>query len=79
MNKQQFEQNISKIHEIFNAQQNHLNSLSAGINKPGKEQDILSDFLDTLNIEKNSETYYIAAARIADKKVEPLDVYAEKL
>ncbi len=40
---------------------------------------MLDDFLDTLGLEKNSETYYIAAARIGDKKFEPLGIYLEKI
>ena len=47
MNKQKIEQNISRIHEIFNKQQDHLNSLSDGINDAGKQRDILDSFLDT--------------------------------
>jgi len=78
MNKQQFLENISKIHDIFNKHEAHYNSLSNGINSEWPEREVLDDFLDTIWIEKNSETYYAAAARIGDKKFEPLDVYLEK-
>jgi len=78
MNKQQFLENISKIHDIFNSHESHYNSLSDGINEQGSERDILDDFLDTLGLEKNPETYYAAAVRIGDKKFEPLDIYLEK-
>ncbi len=79
MNKQQFLQNISRIHEIFNANESHLNTLSYGISQKGEARDILDDFLESLGLEKNMETYYIAASRIGDKKFEPLDIYLEKI
>ena len=78
MNKQQFLENISKIHDIFNKHESHYNSLSRGINAQWEERDILDNFLDALGLEKNAETYYAAAARIGDKKFEPLDIYLEK-
>jgi len=78
MNKQQFLENISKIHDIFNSHEAHYNSLSKWVNTPWEQRDILDNFLDTLWIEKNSETYYAAASRLWDKKFEPLDIYLEK-
>jgi len=78
MDKQKFLENIAEIHILFNRQERHLNSLTEGIQNSGKNRDILDDFLDVLGLEKNSETYYIAAARIGDKKFEPLDIYLEK-
>jgi len=79
MNKQQFLDNISKIHDIFNTHEAHYNSLSEWINKQWEQRNILDAFLDALWLEKNNETYYAAAARIGDKKFEPLDIYLEKL
>ncbi len=78
MNKQQFLQNISKIHTIFNTHEAHYNSLSKWVNELWEQRDILDNFLDTLDLEKTPETYYAASARIWDKKFEPLDVYLEK-
>jgi len=78
MNKQQFLENISKIHDIFNAHEAHYNGLLNWINNEWSERNILDDFLETIWIEKNSETHYAAAARIGDKKFEPLDIYLEK-
>ena len=78
MDKQQFSENISRIHEIFNAHEDHLNTLSKWILEPWKHREVLDDFLDVLSLEKNTETRYIAAARIWDKKFEPLDIYLEK-
>ena len=78
MNKAQFLENISKIHDIFNAHEAHYNSLSEWISTPGEYREVLDTFLDTLGIEKNAETYYAAASRIGDKKFEPLDIYLEK-
>jgi len=79
MNKQQFLENISKIHDIFNAHEAHYNALSQGVNDQWEQRDILDNFLDTIWVEKNPETYYAAAARIGDKKFEPLDIYLEKI
>ena len=78
MNKVQFTENISKIHDIFWKNQKHLNTLSNGIQNEWSERNILDNFLDVLWLEKNSETRYIASARIWDKKFEPLDIYLEK-
>lgn len=78
MNKQEFLQNISKVHDIFNRHEAHYNSLSNGVNSKGKQRDILDDFLENIEVEKNAETYYAAAARIGDKKFEPLGIYLEK-
>jgi len=78
MDKQQFLENISKIHDIFNTQEAHYNSLSNWVDSPWEQRDILDNFLDTLDLEKNPETYYCAATRIWDKKFEPLDIYLEK-
>ncbi len=79
MNTTQFLENISKIHDIFNAHEAHYNSLSIWINTSGEYRDILDTFLESLDLEKNPETYYAAAARIGDKKFEPLDIYLEKI
>lgn len=79
MNKKQFEKNLEQIHTLFQDQEKHLNALSQGISEGGKEREVLDDFLKAHNIEKNSETYYIASARIGDKKFEPLDNYLEKI
>ncbi len=79
MDKRQFLQNISKIHGIFQAHESHYNNLSSGINTLGEDRDILDSFLGTLWLEKTPETYYAAAARIGDKKFEPLDIYLEKI
>ncbi|MDA9129418.1 invasion protein CiaB [Candidatus Gracilibacteria bacterium] len=78
MNKDQFLKNISKIQDIFSKQQEHLNTLSNGINSEGPEREILDSFLDELGLEKNTETRYIASARMGDKKFEPLQIYLEK-
>ncbi len=78
MNKQEFLKNISRIHEIFNANEGHLNMLSNWISQDSEQRDILDSFLDDLALQKNVETRYIAAARIWDKKFEPLDIYLEK-
>ena len=78
MNKQQFLENITRIHELFHANEKHLNSLSNGVSQEGKQRDILDDFLGTMWLEKNAETYFAAASRIGDKKFEPLDIYLEK-
>lgn len=79
MDKQQFLDNISKIHDIFNTHEAHYNSLSNWINSQGKEREILDTFLNSIGLEKNAETYFAAAARIWDKKFEPLDIYLEKI
>jgi len=78
MNTEQFLENISKIHDIFNTHEEHYNSLSKWITAEWSQREILNQFLDTIWIEKNPETYYAAAARIGDKKFEPLDIYLEK-
>lgn len=79
MDQEQFEINISRIHKMFQKQEEHFNTLSEWISQKWEARDILDNFLETLELEKNSETYYIAAARIWDKKFEPLDIYLEKL
>ena len=79
MMREQFEINISQIHKIFQQQEEHFNTLSGWISQKWEARKVLDDFLETLGLEKNTETYYIAAARIWDKKFEPLDIYLEKL
>ena len=79
MNQTTFLENISKIHEIFNSNEAHLNGLAEGIQKEGNQREILDTFLDSLGLEKNSDTRFIAYARIAGKKFEPLDIYLEKI
>ena len=79
MNQTLFLENISKIHEIFNSNEAHLNGLAEGINSDGAQREILDCFLDELGLEKNSDTRYVAYARIAGKKFEPLDIYLEKI
>ncbi len=78
MNKEQFLENLSKIHAIFQEEEKHLNTLSHGIQNTGKEREVLDDLLDTLQLEKNAETYFAAAARIGDKKFEALEMYLKK-
>lgn len=79
MDTKTFLQNITTVHEIFWAFEAELNGLSEWINKEGKQQKVLDVFLDTLWLPKNSETRYIASARIGGKKFEPLDIYLEKI
>ena len=79
MHKEQFTKNISKIHELFETQQWHLHSLVEWIQNDGEARNILDNFLETLSLEKNEETRYIAHARICDKKFEPLQIYLEKI
>ena len=79
MNKEQFIKNISKIHELFESQQSYLHNLVKWIQSDGDARSILDDFLETLGLEKNEETRYIAHARICDKKFEPLQIYLEKI
>lgn len=78
MNRQEFLQNIAKIHELFQETEAHLNSLSNGIHTSCEERKILDDFLNAMWLDANPETYFSAAARIGDKKFEPLDIYLEK-
>lgn len=79
MNRQEFLIQIARIHELFSENEKHLNTLSDGINSEGPQREILDTLLDTLRLPKNAESRYAAAARIGDKKFEPLEIYLEKL
>ncbi len=79
MNKEQFEENIGKIHKIFEENEKHLWELSKWISAEWSQREILDDFLNTLGLEKNSETRFATSARICSKHFEPLDIYLEKI
>ncbi len=79
MNTSAFLQDVSRIHELFQKNEQHLNSLSEGISKNNWQRKVLDDILDVLQLDKNEETYFAAATRIGQKKFEALDIYLEKI
>ena len=79
MNRQDFERNLLRVHQIFAENEKILNNLSLGIVSYNQEREILVEFLEHLELENTSETRYAASARIGNKKFEPLDSYLEKI
>ena len=53
LTKEQLEENIWKIHDIFNLERNKLNDLRVWINEQGEEREVLDTFIDFLWLEKN--------------------------
>jgi hypothetical protein len=66
---------ISVQNEIFSEVKN-LWELS---NKGNKSNIVLDTFLDELNMKKTPENRFIAYSRISDLRVEPLDLYLDKM
>ncbi len=77
MTKQELEANIQNMIELFTENQKDLHNLYAGVENAWSERDTLDDFLDTLKLEKNSETRFAAYTRLWDLKEDPLRLYLE--
>ena len=52
LTKEQLEENIWKIHDIFNIERKKLNDLRVWINKEWEEREVLDSFLDFVWLEK---------------------------
>jgi len=78
MNKAILEKNLQEIHQIFRETQEIYNGLPKGISEKGPERDILDNFLEALNLEKNPETRYAASQRLGNWKFESLADYLQK-
>lgn len=66
------EKDIHSIHKIIGKRIESLNELSKGIKESWSERATLDFFLDTLEIEKNEETRYIAYERVAKLREDSL-------
>lgn len=74
MDRQQMEENLKEISQIFYEGQKLLQTLKEGIEQEGTSREILDKLLQQLWLESNWESRYAAYMRIADLKFEPLDI-----
>jgi len=77
MTKNELENNIQKIIKLFTENQDKLHNLYTGVENVWPERDVLDSFLDTIKLEKSSETRFVAYTRIWDLKEDPLRLYLE--
>ncbi len=71
--------NTKKIISVQNEIFFHLKNLWEISEKWTKSNEILDNFLDELNMKKNSKNRFIAYSRISELKVEPLELYLEEM
>ncbi len=78
MNKQQLEQNLKQVIELYNSLQKSLHSIYEGVKNQTDWRRHLDDFLDYLWLEKNEETRFAAYTRIVSLHENALELYLEK-
>ncbi len=78
MNKKQFQTNINNILTYYKQKQAELRDLSVWVQTSWKERQELDVFLETVGLEKTSETYYAAYMRLSMLKEEALTLYLDK-
>ena len=71
--------NTKKVIEIYNKVFFELKNLWEISEKWTKAHSILDNFLDELNMKKTPENRYIAYSRITELRVEPLELFIEKM
>ncbi len=77
MNRQELEQNIKDVLELYKSLQSNINDLLKWVKEEGGHRVMLDDFLDYIWLDKNEETRYAAFARIAQLKEVPLILYMD--
>ena len=78
MNKEQLENNLKEVIELYNNLQWSLHDLLEWVKNPWRERMHLDEFLSFLNLEKNEESRYAAYTRIANLRENSLWLYLEK-
>lgn len=79
MNKEQLEQNIKEILELYKNIQSGIHDLLKWVKNDSEPNEILDEFLNFVWLENSEETRYTAYSRIVNLNEEPLLLYIDKM